>query len=122
LSGYGSDDYERRVEEAELAIEGMLEPEAARQRQDEDRDRLRAKAARQAWLVGMMQHPEGRKWLKEVLDHFHTFELRFATTQGGQRDDLGTFTLAGEQRSGWWLWQQLDEADPVIASRLRRGS
>ena len=121
MSGYDGDDYESRVREAELAIEGVLEPEAAQRRQDEDRDRLRARADRRAWLIGAMQHPEGRRWLKEVLDHHHTFELRFAATLAGMRDVEGMWIMAGEQRAGWWIWEQLDEADPVIASRLRRG-
>lgn len=114
-------DYSDRAAEADLAIEGVLDPQAAQRRQDEDRDRLRAVAARKAWLIAMMQHPEGRKWLKEVLDHHHTFELRFASVNGFARDIEGTWAMAGEQRAGWWIWQQLDDADPVIASRLRRG-
>lgn len=116
------DPFDARVEQAEASIEAITDPGAAERRRESDRDRLRAKAQRRAWLIGMMQHPEGRVWLKEVLDRFHTFETRLAATPGGMSDIPGTFMMAGEQRSGWWLWEQLDEADPVIASRLRRGS
>lgn len=121
MSGF-DEDFSERAQEAELATERILDPGAAERRQEEDRDRLRAKAQRKAWLIGMMQHPEGRLWLKEVLDRFHTFETRFASVNGVADHPAGTWMFAGEQKSGWWLWEQLDDADPVIASRLRRGA
>lgn len=115
-------EFEARADEADLAIEQVLDPGAAARRDDEDRTRLRAKEQRRVFLVNLMTIPEGRLWLKEMLDRFHAFETRFAATPGGMRDDAGTWLMAGEQRCGWWLWEQLDEADPVIASRLRRGA
>jgi hypothetical protein len=116
------DPLQRRIAAAEASIESVLDPGAAGRREEEDRDRLRAKAERRAFLTHMMQHPIGRVWLKEMLERFHAFETRFASVNGMARDVEGTWLLAGEQRCGWWLWEQLDEADPVVASRLRRGA
>ena len=117
-----SDSYEERIATAEAAIEQTLDPSAAGRREEDNRERQRAKERRRAFLIQLMQHPEGRVWLKEMLDKFHAFETRFASVNGMARDVEGTWLMAGEQRSGWWLWEQLDEADPVVASRLRRGA
>jgi hypothetical protein len=111
-----------RMAVAEAAIEETLDPGAAARREEAAREHDRTKERRRAFLIQMMQHPEGRLWLREVLERFHTFELRLATTPGGMRDDVGTMMLMKEQACGWWLWEQLDEADPVVASRVRRGA
>jgi hypothetical protein len=113
---------EQRAAAAEASIESVMDPGAQARREEDDRSRKRAKAERQAFLIGMMQHPVGRIWVKEVLDRFHAFDTRFASVNGLARDVEGTWLLAGEQRCGWWLWEQFDEADPVQASRLRRGA
>lgn len=113
-------DHADRIAAAEVAIESVLDPEAASRREEEDRQNLRTKEQERAFLIQMMQHPVGRTWLKKMLDRFHTFETRFASVNGMARDIEGTWLLAGEQRSGWWIWEQLDEADPVQANRLRR--
>lgn len=107
---------------AEAAIEETVDPGAAGRREEAAREHQRIKEQRRAFLIQMMQHPEGRVWLKEVLDRFHAFETRFASVNGMARDVEGTWLMAGEQRCGWWLWEQLDEADPVVASRVRRGN
>ena len=114
-------DHEERIAVAEASIEATLDPTAQARRDEVDRERKRARETRRAFLIQMMQHPDGRVWLKEMLDQFHAFETRFAAVNGMARDVEGTWLLAGEQRCGWWIWQQLDEADPVVASRLRRG-
>jgi hypothetical protein len=110
------------VPPTETSIEAILDPTAPIQREDDDRARARAKAQRRTFLIGLMQHPEGRVWLKELLDRCHTFETRFASINGYARDDMGTWLMAGEQKVGWSLWEELDDADPVVASRLRRGA
>ena len=104
-----------RAEEAAMAVENLLDPGAGERREGEDRARARRLAQRKAFLIATMQNPEGRVWLKELLAEFHAFEARFATVPGER-----TFFFAGEQRCGWHLWQMLDAADPVVASRLRR--
>jgi hypothetical protein len=114
-------DHEGRIATAEAAIEQTLDPTAQQRREDADRDQKRRKEARRAFLIQMMQHPEGRVWLKELLDKFHAFETRFASVNGMANHAEGTWLMAGEQRCGWWLWEQLDDADPVVASRVRRG-
>jgi hypothetical protein len=110
-----------RIALAEASIEEALNPGADERRETEERDRKRRIAQRKAFLIQTMQHPEGRLWLKETLDRFHAFETRLAAVNGFARDDLGTFLMLGEQRCGWAIWEQLDEADPVLASRIRRG-
>jgi hypothetical protein len=110
-----------RIALAEASIEAALDPLAAQRAADDERDRKRADGERKAFLVGLMQNPIGRAWLKELLDEFHAFETRFASVNGYARDEMGTWVLAGEQRCGWKLWTMLDEADPISASRLRRG-
>jgi hypothetical protein len=116
-----SDHHAERAAMAEASIEGIMDPGAAERRDEEDRGRLRVKAERKAFIIGLMQHPVGRVWLKEKLDQMHAFETRFASVNGMARDEAGTWLLAGEQRCGWALWCELDDADPVLASRLRRG-
>ena len=111
-----------RVAAADAAIEDVLDPGAAAAREEQNREHERARQQRRAFLMQTMQHPEGRKWLKEMLDRFHTFEARMASVNGMAPDPMGTMLLAGEQRCGWWIWEQLDDADPVVASRLRRNA
>lgn len=106
---------------ADTSIEDALDPGAAERREDEDRGRKRQHERRRQWLIQIMQHPEGRIWLKEVLDEFHAFETRFAAVNGLAPDQYGTWFRAGVQQCGWKLWEQFDEADPVTASRIRRG-
>ena len=116
-----SGSYEDKIALADAAIEQALDPEAAARREEDNRQRRVAEERRRAFLIQMMQHPEGRLWLKEMLERWHAFETRFASVNGFARDVEGTWLLAGEQRCGWDLWDQLDKADPVQASRLRRG-
>jgi hypothetical protein len=106
---------------ADLALEAVLDPQGVQDREENDRDRKREAAARRTWLINSMQHPEGRKWFKELIDRTRAFETRFASINGYARDDMGTWFLAGQQKVGWGVWEELDEADPVLASRLRRG-
>jgi hypothetical protein len=116
-----SDSVDDRIALAEAAIEQTLDPEAAARREEDARKREIAKDQRRAFLTAIMQHPEGRLWLKELLDKWHAFETRFASVNGMARDVEGTWLLAGVQRCGWQLWEELDEADPLLASRVRRG-
>ena len=106
---------------ADTSIEEVLDPGAAQRREEEAREHAGIRARRQAWLKQIMQHPEGRVWLKELLDEMHAFETRFASVNGLAPDPYGSWFLAGQQKCGWKLWEQFDEADPVLASRIRRG-
>jgi hypothetical protein len=102
---------------ADVSIEDALDPGARARREDEERERDRRLARRRQFLVQLMQNPEGRLWIKELLEAFHAFETRVALPG----DIPGTFLFLGVQKAGWQIWEHFDDADPVLASRIRRG-
>lgn len=71
-------------------------------------------------LVRLLSDPDTRQWLWEILDASHCFEARIAAVNGYAPDPIGTWLMAGEQKVGWWIWEQLDEAAPMLASQMRR--
>jgi hypothetical protein len=100
----------------DFSVRDHLNPTERERETEEALAERRAKEMRRAFLVHAMQHQHGRLWLKEVLDRLHTFDTKFANVTGER-----TWFFAGEQKAGWDIWADLDEADPVLASALRRG-
>jgi hypothetical protein len=107
-----------RRSDLDVAIEDVVRPGDRQKREDAERAAKRRIEERRKFLVQLMQNPEGRIWIKELLEAFHTFETRIPAFTG---DIPATFQYLGVQLAGWQLWQHFDDADPVLASRIRRG-
>ncbi len=97
----------------------IYEPEEAARRAEAQKEHDRKGERRRLLLQQLLADQEGRDWLWELLTDCHAFETRFAST-GASPDPNGTFFYAGQQWAGWHLWTQLDNADPALASQMRR--
>ncbi len=97
-----------------------LDPTAADERQAEREIAEGRARVRREFLTALLSLPEGRAWLWEVLDEFDAFKTRFGVTPSGFPDPQGTLYRMGMKDAGWWLWTQLDDAAPELASLMRR--
>lgn len=96
-----------------------LDPDGAGRVAAEKLEADRQAEKRRQLLRRLLGDAEVRAFIREFLDDCHAFEPRFAST-GYSPDPYGTFLYAGEQKAGWHLWAQLDEAAPELASLMRR--
>ena len=72
-------------------------------------------------LTRLLGDPDIRQWLWEILDAGHAFGgPRRAAVGGYAADMLGDYIFFGEHRLAWWIWTQLDDASPELASQMRR--
>lgn len=120
MVGPGDPDAPRDFAEANSEFEEAYEPDAAEKRAAAEKEAAQKALARKNFLTALMSRPEARAWLWEILDEFDTFRPRFGITPAGFPDPQGSWYRAGMRDAGWWLWTQLDDADPDLASMMRR--
>jgi hypothetical protein len=75
---------------------------------------------RQNFLKGLMSSADFREWLWEVLVSFGTFENAFGAGPTGFPDPMATQFQLGQKAAGWHLFTTFDNADPEMASKMRR--
>ncbi len=103
-------------EEALLGIERPTpEQEAAAEKERKERAELR-----QAFLRAMLQNELFREWLMEQLEHMGTFANSFGAGPTGFPDHMATQFQLGMKAAGWHLWTMFDDAEPELASLMRR--
>lgn len=101
-------------------FERTFDPEAETERQKAERETERLARQRKELLAALLANPEIRDWLWELISEFDAFRKRFGITPSGFPDSLGTAYRDGWRDAGWYLWTQLDDADPDLASLMRR--
>lgn len=105
------------AEEADLlGIERLTpEQEQAKEKALKERARLRERLLR-----SLMERPQFREWLMDLLLEFDTFGRTFGASPSGFPDDRATEFHLGRKAAGWRLWTIFDDLCPEQASLMRR--
>lgn len=104
------------LEEDLLGIERPSEEDEAQ----ESRDALEKTEFRRRFLHQLMESSDFREWLMEQLTGFGTFDRTFAVSPTGFPDQAATEFHLGMKAAGWYLWEQVDDIAPDLASLMRR--
>lgn len=75
---------------------------------------------RKLLLLRLMNDPEFRTFLWEILVSFNTFETVFGAGPTGFPDPQATVYNLGLRAAGWHLWTLFDNAVPDHTSLMRR--
>lgn len=105
------------AEEADLLGVKHEPPEEQEAREKSLRERARL---RERMLRGLMDRPQFREWLMDVLVEFDTFGRTFGASPSGFPDDRATEFHLGRKAAGWRLWTLFDDLCPELASQMRR--
>lgn len=90
--------------------------------EEAEQERLAREKAedRKLFLHRLMNDPDFRGWLWEVLVSFNTFATVFGAGPTGFPDSQATMYNLGMREAGWHLWTMFDNAVPELASQMRR--